>query len=43
MIYMVQLAGLGALYWALRGKPSGLAALGCLVALLVSLLFWDAW
>ncbi|MFF4726387.1 hypothetical protein ACFY3M_13750 [Streptomyces mirabilis] len=46
MIYLIQLSGLGGLYWALRGRPTDLAAIGRLVALaalLDSLVFWDAW
>lgn len=46
MIHFVQLAGLGGLYYAVRGRPRDLAAVGGLTALatlLISLVFWDAW
>lgn len=46
MIYLIQVCGLSGLYWAIRGKPSDLAFLGRLVAVLalvVSLCNWSSW
>ncbi|MFJ1606985.1 hypothetical protein ACIOHS_26980 [Streptomyces sp. NPDC088253] len=46
MIYLLQLTGLGGLYYAVRGRPRDLAAIGgltALAALVISLVFWDAW
>ncbi|MYR55975.1 hypothetical protein GTY54_49400 [Streptomyces sp. SID625] len=46
MIYLIQTGGLIGLYWALRGRPADLAALGrgaAFAALVFSLLLWDTW
>ncbi|WP_181387244.1 hypothetical protein [Streptomyces sp. Act143] len=46
LIYALQLTGAVGLYWGVRGKPDDLAFLGrwaAVLALIVSLVFWDAW